>query len=133
MADRRRIDEYMSIVRSLEDRTQRASVGGRNAWKPRIPLSTVAAPAEEPKDYAEHVRLMLDMIALAFQTDTTRVCTFMFNNEVSNQSFSFVDGVSGGHHSISHHQNREEQLKQYELINCWHVAQFAYLLRKLRS
>jgi hypothetical protein len=76
---------------------------------------------------------MMDMIALAFQTDTTRVCTFMFNNEVTNQNFSFVEGVSGGHHSISHHQNRPEQLQQYQIINQWHVEQFAYLLRKLKS
>jgi hypothetical protein len=57
----------------------------------------------------------------------------MFNNEVSNQSFAFVEGVDGGHHSISHHQHRAEQLKQYQLINSWHVAQFAYLLRKLKG
>src|ERR1700722_14305806 len=63
VADRRRIDEYMSIVRSLEERTQRATVSGKNQWKPRVPLSSAAMPPEEPKDYAEHVRLMLDMIA----------------------------------------------------------------------
>jgi hypothetical protein len=70
VADQRRIDEYMSIVRSLEERTERATAGGRNAWKPRVPLSIVPRPSEEPKDYAEHVRLMLDMIAIAFQSDT---------------------------------------------------------------
>jgi hypothetical protein len=134
VADRQRMDEYLSVLRSLEERlerTTRPQPGG--PWKPRVALDRQAAPPETPPQFPEHVRLMLDMIALAFQTDSTRVCTFMFNNEVSNQSFSFVDGVSGGHHSISHHQNREEQLKQYELINSWHVAQFAYLLRKLRD
>ena len=75
---------------------------------------------------------MLDMIALAFQTDTTRVCTFMFGNAVSNQNFAFLDGVSGAHHSLSHHQNDDDKLRQYQLINRWHVQQYAYLLSKLR-
>ena len=131
--DRRRIDEYMSIVRSLEQRTERANVGGRNAWKPRAPLSPAAAPAEEPKDYAEHVRLMLDMIALAFQTDTTRISTFMFGNAVSNVSFRWLEGVSAGHHDVSHHSNDADKLRQYQLINKWYMGQYAYLLKKLRD
>jgi Protein of unknown function (DUF1552) len=131
--DRRRIDEYMSIVRSLEQRTERANVGGRNAWKPRAPLSPAAAPAEEPKNYAEHVRLMLDMIALAFQTDTTRISTFMFGNAVSNVSFRWLEGVSAGHHDVSHHSNDAEKLRQYQLINKWYMVQYAYLLKKLRD
>jgi hypothetical protein len=84
-----------------------------------------------PDQYVEQVRLMLDMIALAFQTDTTRVCTFMFGNAVSGRSFSFLDGVSGGHHDTSHHQNNEDKLRQYQLINLWHIEQYAYLLNKL--
>jgi hypothetical protein len=134
MADRQRMDEYLSVVRSLEERLERATRPQTGAaWKARAPLDPKAEPAENPPQFPEHVRLMMDMIAVAFQTDTTRVCTFMFNNEVSNQNFSFVEGVSGGHHSNSHHQHREEQLKQYQLINRWHVAQYAYLLRRLRD
>jgi hypothetical protein len=133
VADRRRIDEYMSIVRSLEERTERASVSGKNSWKPRVPLNSSANPSGEPKDYAEHVRLMLDMIALAFQTDTTRISTFMFGNAVSNVSFRWLDGVSLGHHDASHHSNDAEKLRQYQLINKWYVAQYAYLLGKLEA
>ena len=133
-ADRQRVDEYLSVVRSLEQRLERTSRPQTAAsWKPRMPIDPKAEPPETTPQFPEHVKLMMDMIALAFQTDTTRVSTFMFNNEVSNQNFSFVEGVSGGHHSISHHQNREEQLKQYQLINQWHVAQYAYLLGKLKS
>ena len=131
--DRRRIDEYMSIVRSLEQRTQRANVVGSKAWKPRVPLNSVAAPAEEPKNYAEHVRLMLDMIALAFQSDTTRISTFMFGNAVSNISFRWLEGVSAGHHDVSHHANDADKLRQYQLINQWYIAQYAYLLKKLKD
>ena len=76
---------------------------------------------------------MFDMIALAFQTDTTRICTFMFGNEVSNTNFSFLDGVKGGHHDTSHHQKDPDKLRQYQLINRWHIEQYAYLLRKLRN
>jgi hypothetical protein len=123
----------MSIVRSLEERTQRAGAVGRNAWKARVPVSSVAAPPEEPKDYAEHVRLMLDMIALAFQSDTTRISTFMFGNAVSNVSFRWLEGVNAGHHDNSHHSNDAEKLKQYQLINKWYIAQYAYLLKKLQD
>jgi hypothetical protein len=132
-ADRLRIDEYMSIVRSLEERTQRQNVSGKNAWKPRVPLNSVPMPPEEPKDYAEHVRLMLDMIALAFQSDTTRISTFMLGNAVSNVNFRWLEGVSGAHHDMSHHSNDADKLRQYQLINKWYVSQYAYLLQKLKD
>lgn len=132
-ADRIRLDEYLSGIRSLEDRIERADKPSQTKWKPRAPLSLDQRPEAEPKDYAEHVRLMLDMIALAFQSDTTRIVTFLFGNEVSNQNFSFLDGVKGGFHDISHHQNDPEKLRAYQVINKWHIEQFGYLLRKLRA
>jgi hypothetical protein len=76
---------------------------------------------------------MLDMIAAAFQTDTTRVATFMFGNAVSNVSFRFLEGVSAGHHDVSHHQQDADKLRQYAIISRWHVAQYAYLLKRLKS
>jgi hypothetical protein len=132
-ADRQRMDEYLSVVRSLEQRLERAQRPGRSAWKPRASMDAAVCPDGIPKEHAEHVRLMLDMIALGFQTDTTRVATFMFGNEVSNINFSFVEGVKEGHHSVSHHQNEEDKLRQYQIINRWHVEQFAYLLRRLAA
>ena len=98
-----------------------------------MPLNSVAIPPEEPKDYAEHVRLMLDMIALSFRSDTTRIATFMFGNAVSNVNFRWLEGVSGAHHDMSHHSNDPDKLRQYQLINKWYVAQYAYLLRKLQE
>jgi uncharacterized protein DUF1552 len=77
--------------------------------------------------------LMLDLIATAFQSDTTRIATFMFGNAVSNVSFRFLEGVSAGHHDVSHHQKDADKLRQYQLVNRWHIAQYAYLLNKLRS
>jgi hypothetical protein len=131
--DRLRLDEYLTVVRSLEERVQRSGSVARTAWKPRVPLDPKAAPTDRPNDHSEHVRLMLDMIAVAFQSDTTRVCTFMFGNAVSNVSFRFLEGVSAGHHDVSHHQKDADKLRQYQLINRWHVDQYAYLLRKLKG
>ena len=132
-ADQLRLDEYMSVMRSLEERVQRASSATRREWKVRVPIDPKAAPTDRPVDHAEHVRLMMDMIATAFQSDTTRVCTFMFGNAVSNVNFRFLEGVSAGHHDVSHHENNADKLRQYQLINRWHVAQYAYLLQKLQN
>lgn len=131
--DRQRMDEYLQSVRSIEKRLQSEKNSSRS-WEPITKLSMQDAPAEEkPDDFPQHVRLMLDMIALAFQTDSTRVCTFMFGNAVSGRNFSFLDGVSGGHHDASHHQGNELNLHAYQRINHWHVSQYAYLLEKLKS
>ncbi|MGH9719357.1 MAG: DUF1552 domain-containing protein [Bryobacteraceae bacterium] len=131
--DRVRLDEYLSVMRSLEERVQRSSSGAQRTWKPRAAIDPKAAPADRPNDHAEHVRLMMDMIAVAFQSDTTRVGTFMFGNAVSNVSFRFLEGVSAGHHDVSHHQKDAEKLRQYQLVNRWHIEQYAYLLRKLNA
>lgn len=131
-SDRQRMDEYLQSVRSIEKRLQNQQSGGIKNWRPLVELNSKDRPNDDaPDQYPEQVQLMLDMIALAFQTDTTRVCTFMFGNAVSGRNFSFLDGVTGGHHDTSHHQNNEDKLRQYQLINVWHIQQFAYLLEKL--
>jgi len=132
-ADQKRLDEYLSVVRSLETRLERASDPKRNSWRPRIPLTSAVKPTDRPKSHAEHVRLMLDMIALGFQSDTTRIGTFMFGNAVSGVNFRFLEGVTDSHHEVSHHSNNPDKLRQYGLINRWHIEQYAYLLRKLRD
>jgi hypothetical protein len=132
-SDQARLDEYLSIVRSLEARMTRASDPKRNTWKPRASLSSIPKPTENPKSHPEHVQLMLDLIALAFQSDTTRISTFMFGNAVSGVNFRFLEGVTDSHHEVSHHSKNPDKLRQYSLINRWHVDQYAYLLRKLRD
>jgi hypothetical protein len=133
VADGVRLDEYLSVMRSIEKRVQRASSTEKRDWRPRVQLKPEAAPPEQPGNHEEHCRLMLDMIATAFQSDTTRISTFMFGNAVSNVSFRFLEGVSLGHHDTSHHGKAEDKLRQYQIINQWHVAQYAYLLSKLKS
>jgi hypothetical protein len=133
VSDRQRLDEYLQGVRLLEERLERSDREQASAWQPRAPVEAGQLPEGNPANHTENVRWMLDMMALAFQSDTTRVITFMFGNAVSGRNFSFLPGVRGGHHNISHHENKPEALEMYYRINRWHVEQYAYLLRKLRA
>lgn len=132
-ADQVRLDEYLSVMRSLEERVERANSGEQRPWKSRKEIDPNGAPTDRPTSHEEHVRLMLDMIAVAFQSDTTRISTFMFGNSVSNVNFRWLEGVSAGHHDVSHHAKDVSKLDQYHLINRWHIAQYAYLLEKLEG
>jgi len=85
-----------------------------------------------PGNYRDHLRLMGDLLTLAFQGDLTRVATFVFANEGSNRSYRLIE-VSEGHHDLSHHQNNQEKLAKIAQINRFHIEQFAYLLGRLRS
>jgi hypothetical protein len=134
VADRHKMEEYLQSMRALEQRLDRARESEKILWTPRAALDPKARPDEGiPRSHQEHVQLMLDMLVIAFQTDITRIGTFMFGNSVSNQNFSFLDSVRGSHHSLSHHQNDADKLRQYQLINQWHIAQLAYLLSKLQA
>jgi hypothetical protein len=133
VTDRQRLDEYLEGVRSLEERLDRSALGTNRDWQPRADVAAGKLPEEDPASHEGNVRWMMDMIALAFQSDTTRISTFMFGNAVSGRNFSFLDGVRGGHHDISHHQKDKDKLRMYQLINRWHIEQYAYLLRKLRD
>ena len=79
-----------------------------------------------PADLTEHFRLMCDLLVLAFQTDTTRIVSFMFGREGSEQKYRMA-GVNEGHHSISHHQNKPDNLAKIKAINIYHMQQLAYL------
>ena len=146
-ADQQKLNEYLDSVRSVEKRIefdakrQRADVLedplARKAIEElgrRIDVySDPARVSERRGNHTEHVRLMLDLMVLGFWTDSTRVSTFMFGNAVSGRNFSFLDGVKGGHHQTSHHENDKEKLEQYKRINTWHLAQLAYMLDKMKA
>lgn len=126
--DRAKLEEYEDSLRELERRIADAS----RRTTPAQELSTTAAPAEGiPTDYPTHVELMLDLIALAFRIDATRVATFLTANEVSGRDFSFVEGCAGNFHDFSHHEERAEKKEPYRRINRWHVARFAGLIERL--
>lgn len=131
--DQQRLDQYLESVRDLEKRLESIESNSAQSWKSRVDFSSRSAPAEAPQSHAERAQLMLDMLVLAFEADITRVATFMFGNSVSDINFSFLEGVSSSHHDTSHHANNPEKLDQYERIVTWHVAQFAYLIEKLRA
>ena len=132
--DQVKLDEYLESVHAVEKRIEFSLKPDPRDWKPEQEASLPAAPDQKvPVDFREHVTLMLDLMALAFQTDSTRVMSFMFANDVSGRNFSFLPGVSGGHHDMSHHEGKEEKFLQYREITRWHAGELAYLLRKLDS
>jgi len=127
-SDGRKLDEYLTSVRDLEVRLAR--VEDRSVPEAKTP--DYARPSGIPKDYAEHIRLMFDLLALAFQGDVTRVSTFMFANEGSTKSYAFM-GVPEGHHDLSHHGGDPKKHEKLKKINKFHIEQFAYFLDKLAS
>jgi hypothetical protein len=126
-SDRQMMAQYLENVREIERRIQRAeqSQGDEDLLLP-------ARPAGVPFDYEEHVKLMYDLMALAYQTDVTRVITFMVSREVSNRTYPQV-GVTDGHHAISHHQNQAEKMDKNVRIQTYNISQFGYFLEKMKS
>jgi hypothetical protein len=133
--DQHKLDEYMDAVRSVEQRLAFHAQPDPRTWKPSgVPNHPDEPEPTVPENHEQHVRLMLDLVFLAFWTDTTRLATFMFANSVSNKNFTqLIEGVGAGHHEVSHHQNDPAKIEQYSKINRWHVEQFAYLLGRLQS
>jgi len=149
--DTHKLDQYLESVREVERRiaNENSNAAARQNLTPESLKQLDALDKRMRKaargarkndlgslqrlDPTEHVRLMMDLMVLAFWTDSTRISTFMFANSVSNKNFSFLDGVSGAHHSISHHKGNKGQLDQYQKINTWHTEQYAYMLEKMKA
>jgi hypothetical protein len=126
MHDRQKLDEYLTAVREIEVRLAKFESAAKAA---------AAAGIKEPSaptNFMEHVRLMGDMMVLAFQTDQTRVATYMISNEGSNRSYPEAN-VSEGHHEMSHHGKDEHKLDQKRKIDRFHTEQLAYMLTKMAS
>jgi hypothetical protein len=124
--DQRKLDEYFTSVREIEQRIARMEKNGG------LLLSDIQPPAGIPDGYAEHIRLMADMMVLAFQTDQTRICTFMFANEGSNRPYKQIN-IADGHHDLSHHGKDPQKIQKIREINRFHTTQLAYLLEKMHS
>ncbi len=132
--DQFKMDEYLDSVRAIEKRIEFSLSKDARQWTPEVDEDYLRASRPGvPVDFAEHIRLMMDLMVLAFQTDSTRVASLMFANDVSGRNFSFVDGVRGSHHELSHHENNADKIAQYERINQWHVAEFARMIQKLKA
>jgi hypothetical protein len=143
-ADQKKLDEFLSSVRQVETQiaNKLKSMAGQQAALRQARRSDIEQMARRVSDQrggfrdadvTDRVRLMMDILVLAFWTDSTRIASFMFGNEVTGRNFSFIPGVSGGFHDISHHGNDADKLEQYKKINQWHAQQFAYLVEKMKS
>jgi hypothetical protein len=124
--DRRKLDEYLTAVRDIERRIEAAERDTAD------PGPSIEKPAGVPLSYGEHVHLMMDLMTLALQTDTTRIVTFMFAREGSNLAYREI-GVSEAHHGLTHHMNDREKIAKISRINRYHMELFAALVGKLAS
>jgi hypothetical protein len=135
--DKRKLEEYLTALREIEtrlDRAEKEAKERKTAEPPPAGVTKFAAtlPGSVPDDFGEHIRLMSDLLVLAFQADLTRVATFMLANEGSNRSYKEI-GVPEGHHDLSHHGNEKQKQEKIEKINFFHMEQLAYLLKKLKA
>lgn len=124
--DRSRLTEYLDGMRDVERRIQMAE------QQSSMEIPSVERPAGIPPEFSDHVKLMFDLQLLAFQTDMTRVITFMMGPEQSNRTFREI-GIADVHHSLSHHQNDPEKLEKIFRINLFHSELLAYYLEKLQA
>jgi hypothetical protein len=125
--DQNKLDEYLTGVREIERRVElaeKANIAGR--------LAIADRPTGVPADFGEHIRLMCDMLLLAFQTDMTRIATFMLANDGSNRGYANI-GVPEGHHDCSHHGGDKTKQAKIQQINTFHLTQLAYLLEKMQA
>ncbi|WP_067734816.1 DUF1552 domain-containing protein [Novosphingobium naphthalenivorans] len=127
MEDRHKLDEYLDATRAIEKRIQRAE-----SSPPPAQAASMTQPAGIPDDFAEHVKLMIDLQILAMQADMTRVGTFMIGRELSNRTYPEI-GVPDSHHMLSHHGNNPEKMKQLAKINRYHMTFFAYALQRMKD
>jgi hypothetical protein len=136
--DVHKLDEYLTSVRELEQRIEladqfsKANTAGAG-WQPTVKAPTFPRPAAGiPARPDEHLRIMFDILVLAFQMDRTRVATFMLNNDLSNMNFG-LEGVKGGIHELSHHANDPGRLDQYQRVNEHHMQLWAEALQKMAA
>ncbi len=134
--DRTKLGEYLESIRDIEKRIERASKDERlEGWRPTLDKPNMTRPKDAlPQDVPEHMKLMLDLTVLAFQMDKTRVVTLMLNNDLSQMNFKFIEGVHGALHlDLTHNQKVAAAEAMYLKTNQFHVAQFAYLVDRLKK
>ena len=124
--DKQKLDEYLGSVREIEQRIERTERFGA------APDPAVETPAGIPASFAEYIQIMFDMMILAFQTDSTRVATFLLANEGSNRPFTEI-GIAEGHHYLTHHRNKQDMMDKVAEIDLWYMNQFAKFLQKMEK
>lgn len=135
-SDRKKLDEYLESIRDIEKRIDHAAKEERlEGWKPTLKQPNLSRPGEQlPQNVPEHMKLMLDLIVLAFQMDKTRLVTLMLNNDLSQMNFRFIEGVRGALHlDLTHNGKAPELEAMYLKTNQFHVRQFTYLVERLKA
>ncbi|OFW26085.1 MAG: hypothetical protein A3H97_14055 [Acidobacteria bacterium RIFCSPLOWO2_02_FULL_65_29] len=127
LKDRSTVDDYLTAVRDVELRIQRAE---RSTDPTRLP--DMPAPVGVPDSWDEHAKLMFDLTLLAYQADITRVVAFQISRELNGRAYPWI-GVPDGHHSVSHHQLDPEKITKATKINAYHMSLFARLLERMRD
>jgi hypothetical protein len=127
-ADRQRLDQYSSNIREIEQRIARIEARNTSGEARELP----GAPAGVPDSWEEHVKLMFDLQVLAFSSDTTRVFSFKFGRDASGRVYP-GSGIDTGFHNASHHGTAEERIRQFSLINRYHVSMLPYFMEKLQG
>jgi len=122
--DREKLDQYLSAIREVETRIARAETPAADGAPP--------APDGVPSSFREHLRIMLDLTALAFQSDATRIVVFMLAHEGSNRAFPEI-GIPEAHHQLSHHRNEEDKLAKIAAIDRFYVEQLRYFLERMKA
>ena len=128
--------EYFESIRDIEKRIERASKEERlEGWRPTLTQPDMPRPANElPQNVPDHMKLMLDLIVLAFQMDKTRIATLMLNNDLSQMNFKFLEGVQGALHlDLTHNGRAADKEAMYLKTNQFHIAQFAYLTQRMKE
>jgi len=123
--DKQKLDEYLFSIREIEQRIEKAE--RFEVVDPNQPT-----PDGVPKSYAEYIQVMFDMMLLSFQTDSTRVATFLLANEGSNKSFEEI-GIAEGHHNLTHHQNNKEMIDKVAEIDLFYTKQLARFLKRMND
>jgi hypothetical protein len=123
--DRQRVSDYLDNLREIERRIQRAESRGKTDV-------TLDVPVGVPDSFEEHVGLMYDLMAVAYQADVTRVFTFMLSRELSQRTYANI-GVTEQHHSVSHHGNDPQKIAQNVKVNTYHMGLFAKFIEKLKA
>jgi hypothetical protein len=134
--DNAKLNEYFESIRDIEKRIERASKEERlEGWRPTLETPDMPRPKNElPQNVPDHMKLMLDLIVLAFQMDKTRVATVMLNNDLSQMNFKFVEGVQGALHlDLTHNGRAADKEAMYLKTNQFHIAQFAYLTQRMKD
>ena len=127
-SDRRKIEEYLYAVREIETRIQRTELANTPRVKPTLEMPSGSVP----EHYTEHSRLMFDLMTAAFQTDSTRVATFLMAIEQSNRAYREI-GIPDSHHGLTHHGGDKEKIEKCIRINRYQAEQFAYFIGKLKA